>query len=238
LIWDGRAADAIPQFKQAIRINPRNPENYNRYYGVGYASMFLGQYEEAVAWFDKSLAALPSGSNQNIAHGTTLNRGFVSAGMAAAQALAGHVGEAHLSAVEASRIWPTLTARSYYQYPITNPVAAAEMSHMRDGLRMAGIRDHADEDADFGIASDNVLHTDYEAPTPTTLPGATTIRTPDLAAFVKQRRPLVLDSSPLSVSIPGAIGLLRAGIGGGISDQFQDGLGQNSRRPMGTGMRR
>ena len=34
---------------------------------------------------------------------------------------------------------------------------------MRDGLRLAGIRDHADEDADFGVASDDVLHTDYEA---------------------------------------------------------------------------
>jgi class 3 adenylate cyclase len=34
------------------------------------------------------------------------------------------------------------------------------------------------------------------APTPTTVPGARTIRTPDLAALVHQRKPVVLDTNP------------------------------------------
>jgi tetratricopeptide (TPR) repeat protein len=59
LMFDGRAADAIPAFKQAIRLNPRNPHNYNRYYSIGIASMFLDQHEEAVSWLYRSLAALP-----------------------------------------------------------------------------------------------------------------------------------------------------------------------------------
>ena len=93
---------------------------------------------------------------------------------------------------------------------------------MRDGLRLAGIRDHADEDADFGLASDDVLHTDYEAPTPTTAPGTRTIQTPDLAVLVEQRKPLVLDASlRWGRSIPGAVGLWGGGVGGGTSDEYE-----------------
>jgi adenylate cyclase len=45
LLADGRAADAIPEFERAIRINPRNPQNFNRYSLIGDALVFLGRYE-------------------------------------------------------------------------------------------------------------------------------------------------------------------------------------------------
>jgi TolB-like protein/class 3 adenylate cyclase/tetratricopeptide (TPR) repeat protein len=216
LMFNGRATDAILEFKQAIRVNPRNPHNHNRYYGIGVASMFLDQYEEAVVWLYKSLGALPPGRART--------RGDIFASIAAAQALAGESVEAHLSGAEAMRLWPTLTARSYFQLPILNPVAGAHLSRLREGLRLAGIRDHADEDADSNVALDGVLHTDYEAPTPTQVPGATTIRTPNLAALLEQHRPLLLDASPMSKSIPGTIGLMGGGIGGSLSDKYQDRL--------------
>ena len=73
---------------------------------------------------------------------------------------------------------------------------------------------------------DDVLHTNYEAPTPISAPGAWAIRTPDLAALVEQRKPLVLDTNPWGRSIPGAVGLRGAGIGGGMADEFQDRLRQ------------
>jgi tetratricopeptide (TPR) repeat protein len=222
LMYDGRAADAIPAFKQAIRLNPRNPHNYNRYYGIGVAFIFLDQHEEAVSWLYKSLAALPPGRSRN--------RGDIFAGIAAAQGLAGNAREAHLSGAEAMRLTPTLTARSYFQRAIPNSVAGAQFSRMRDGLRLAGIRDHADEDADFDVALDGVLHTDYEGPTPTQVPGATTIRTPDLATLVEQRRPLLLDASPWNKSILGAIGLMGAGIGGSIDDEYQGRLARKVRQ--------
>ena len=104
-----------------------------------------------------------------------------------------------------------------------NSVNAEQISHMRSGLRLAGIRDHADENADTGVVSDNVLHSDYEAPTPTSVPGAQIIRTADLAALIEHSRPLVLDVSlPWGTSIPGAVGLWGAGIGGSISDALQE----------------
>ena len=104
---------------------------------------------------------------------------------------------------------------------------------MRDGLRLAGVRDHADEDADSGIPPDDVLHTNYEAPTPTIVPGARTIRTPDLAAMLETRKPLVLDTRPWGKSIPRAIGLWGAGIGGSLSDEFQDRLSRKMQQLTG-----
>ena len=216
---DGRSADAIPEFKQAIRLHPRNPHNHNRYYSLGFASMFLDHCDEAIVWFHKSLAAIPRSD--------TRTRGFVSAAVAAARALAGHAEQAHLSAAEARLHWPTVTARAYFRYNITNPVAIAQIARMRDGLRLAGIRDHADEEADIGIASDDALHTDYEAPTPTSVPGARTIRTLELATMVEQRKPLVLDASvPWGASVPGAVGLWGSGVGGSVSDEHQGRLGR------------
>ena len=143
------------------------------------------------------------------------------AAIAAAQALAGRNEDARASAAEAVRLWPTLTAQSYYNYKITNPLNAAQVSRMRDGLRVAGIRDHVDEDADTGLSADDVLHTDYEAPTPIAVLGARTIRTPDLAALIEQRKPLVIDTNSWGRSIPDAVGLWGAGIGGDTSDEFQ-----------------
>jgi adenylate cyclase len=217
LTHEGRAADAIPEFEQAIRISPRSPYIHARYLLLGFALIRLGRYDEAIPWLQKSLAIHPNNSARN--------RGNTYAAIAAAQALAGHLEEARKSAAEASRLWPTLTVCGYYQYSFTNPVNAAQMSRVRDGLRLAGFREHAEEDADFGIAADDVLHTDYEAPTPKTAPGVRTIRTDELVGLLEQRKPLVLDTTPWGRSIPGAIGL-RAGMGGTIHDEYQERLGR------------
>jgi class 3 adenylate cyclase/TolB-like protein len=225
LLFDGKAADAIAELEQAIRINPRNPQNFNRYRNMGYALSALGRHDEAVPWFQRSLAANPSDSARN--------RGDLHAAIAAAQALAGRIDEAHASAAEASRLKPMLTVRSYPPVYVTNPVAVAQIARVLDGMRLAGIRDHADEDADFGLASDDVLHTDYVARTPTTAPGVRTIRTPDLRDLVEQRKPLILDTINGGRSIPGAVGLWGAGIGGNVHDEYQDRLGRKMQQLTG-----
>jgi TolB-like protein len=218
LLWDGRAADAIPAFEQAIRADPRNGQNFNRYREIGRALVFLDRYDEAIPWLQRSLAANPSMG--------VLDRGSTLATIAAARALGGHVEQAHADADEAIRLRLTFTARSYYQVKLTGPVAGAQISRVRDGLRQAGIRDHADEDADFNVPSDKVLHTQYEAHTPTTVPGARTIATHDLAIMLEQRKPLIIDASiPWGASVSGAIGLLGVGVGGSVTDESQGRLG-------------
>ena len=106
LMFDGRAAEAIPEYEQTIRLDPRNAQIHTRYRLIGYALLFLDRYEEAVLWFQKSLAANPSDSPRN--------RGNIRAAIAAALALAGRSQEARASAAEAVQLWPTLTARGYY----------------------------------------------------------------------------------------------------------------------------
>ena len=219
LLSMGRSAEAIPELEYAIRINPRNSNNFTRYQEMGFALTFLERYDGSIAWFQRALAAHPGDSAGNL--------GNRHAAIAAAQALAGLTQDARATAAEAMQLRPTITARGFYGRPVMNPVFAAQMSRLQDGLRLAGIRDHADEDADPELASDDVLRTNYEAPTPITAPGARTIRTPDLTVMLEQRKPLVLDVSlPWGRSILGAIGLWGAGIGGSVSDEFQVRLGR------------
>jgi TolB-like protein/DNA-binding winged helix-turn-helix (wHTH) protein/tetratricopeptide (TPR) repeat protein len=220
---NGRAADAIPAFEQSIRVNPRNPGVFLRYVCMGYALAFLERYDEAVSWFRKALAAHPGNGVQK--------RATLQAAIAAAQALSGDIDDALVTAADASRLWPTLTARSFYPYKVSNPASLAQIARMRDGLRLAGIRDHADEDADLGLALDDALHTNYEAPTPIEVPGARTVRTPELTALLRERKPLVLDASnPWGRSVPGAIALLEAGNGGTTTDTVQDRLREKMQR--------
>ena len=105
----------------------------------------------------------------------------------------------------------------------------------QDGLRLAGERDHADEDADFGVPTDGVLHGDIAGFTPKDAPGARTIRTADLSQFVAEARPVVIDtvSYTWDVSIPGAVGLTFAGLGGGFTDSAQDHLRSKMRELTG-----
>jgi rhodanese-related sulfurtransferase len=100
-------------------------------------------------------------------------------------------------------------------------------------MRLAGIRDHADEDAESGLASDNVLHSDYAAPTPRSAPGAETIRTLELAELKERRKPLLLDTTYWGLSIPGAVGLWGAGVGGSTSDEYQARLARKMRQLTG-----
>jgi TolB-like protein/tetratricopeptide (TPR) repeat protein len=214
LLREGRAAEAVRSLEQAIRVNPRSPHVNGRFRQMGMAMLCLERYEEAIFWFHKSLAANPSIDAQT--------HGNLHAAIAAAQALSGELEVARTSAIEAGRLWPTLTARSYLMVKCSNRVALAQIDRIRDGLRAAGMRDRADEDADPGLPVDDALHGNYEAPTPVGVPGARTIRTPELGAPLREERPLVLDTTYWGGTIPGAVGLWGAGIGGSFSDEYQD----------------
>jgi rhodanese-related sulfurtransferase len=95
-----------------------------------------------------------------------------------------------------------------------------------EGARLAGLRDHADEDADFNVPSSGELSGTLAGWTPTTVPGAVTIRTAELLALLAQRQPVVIDTVTHSTgrSIPGAIGLKHAGSGGTFGDTAQQQL--------------
>jgi DNA-binding winged helix-turn-helix (wHTH) protein/TolB-like protein/tetratricopeptide (TPR) repeat protein len=210
---EGRFPDAIARYEDAMRVNLRNSSQDTALGPIGLALLFQGRYDEAVTAFRAALAANPGGgANQ---------RGAIHAGIAAAQSLGGDLAAARESAAEAARLWPTITARAYFPFPVVAPDPVARVNRARDALRLAGIRDHADEDTDPGLPADMGLSDVYEAPTPTAVPGARTIRTADLSALLAQKDPLVLDTKPSGETVPGAICLWGAAVGGTIGDDHQ-----------------
>jgi adenylate cyclase len=79
LMHAGRPADAIHEYELSLRLHPRSPHAHNRYRNIGYALIFLGKYDEAIPWFQRSLAVHPTQSPET--------RGYTRAAIAAAQAL-------------------------------------------------------------------------------------------------------------------------------------------------------
>jgi adenylate cyclase len=98
----------------------------------------------------------------------------------------------------------------------------------RDALRLAGLRDHADENADFGAPSDGRLHEDdnLAGPTPISVPGAATVHTEELARLLADRTPIIVDTmeSFSGQSLPGAVGLKDSGWGTSVADPMQERL--------------
>jgi adenylate cyclase len=177
----------------------------------------LGRDEEAISWTQRALAANPNVRPDWRAQYTLR--------IAAAHARLGHFDEARRLVADANRIWPYDTARSHFPDHLSSS-AAAQMERFQLALRLAGERDHADENVDFGVASDDRVHEDLAGPTPMTVPGAATIRTAQLEHFLTDRKPIVID--PMAYwwgrSIPGAVGLKDAG--SSFSGDIQDRLGR------------
>ena len=157
----------------AIRLDPKSPFNYSRYANMSLALLLIGRNEEAIDWSQRALAA-----NATIFPHIRVQH-YIR--MAAANARLGRLDEAHRALAEANQEWPYDTVRMHYPDDPFSSVSAAQIDDYQAALRLAGHRDHADEAADFGAASDNVLHADFAGPTPTTAPGAVTIRTAELA---------------------------------------------------------
>ena len=75
-----------------------------------------------------------------------------------------------------------------------NRMVAERFERYQAALRIAGHRDHAEEDADFGVPADDTLREDYPGLTPTTVPGATTVHTAELPQVIEERKPIIIDT--------------------------------------------
>jgi tetratricopeptide (TPR) repeat protein len=222
LMFVGRAEEGLPMVEKAIRRDPLGPNSVYYYGNMGKALMLLGRDEESIPWNRRALAATP-----NI---PSWQRALYDFRLVAAYARLGHLDEAHSLIVGANRIWPWETVRS--EAPdnpysrIYGPVYAEQFKRYDDALRLAGVRDHADENADFGVAPDNALHAILQGRTPTTVPGAKTIRTPELQRFLVERKPVIVDTmfNWWGFSLTGAVALQNSGWGGSMSDTMQDRL--------------
>ncbi len=215
--FTGHAEEEILLQATANRLNPRSPWMFVRYRRMGFASLLLGRDQDAITYLERSLAI----NSDHIGMRAETYR-F----LAAAYARTGQMEQAKHALAEADRGWPYSTVRMHWPDDPSSPIYAEQVRHYQDALRLAGERDHAEEEADFGMVADSTLHNDFAGLTPTSAPGVTTIRTSDLARFLAQARPVVIDTASYSWgrSIPGAVGLQNAGLGGSFADAEQDHL--------------
>lgn len=190
---------------------------YLRYWRMGFDLLLLGRYQDAIVYLERSAAMNPAqaGAKQQIYRA-----------LAAAYARTSQIDKAKQSLAEADRLWPYDTVRSHWPDELSSTILANQIRAYQTGLRLAGERDHADEDADFGVPADGALHSEFYGRTPTEAPRARTIRTADLVRFISQARPVAIDTVTYSWgrSIPGAVGLKFSGLGSNFADTAQDHL--------------
>ena len=216
----GQADEAVALLQRSIRLDPLSPFNRTSYQRIGIGLLLLGREEPSIEWLQRALAA--GGMAPPIW------RAQCYLFIASAFALLGRTNAAHSALAEANRLWPFATVRSLppamTPRGLPHPASLMQMRHVQEGLRLAGLRDHAEEDADFGVAPESMLHTDLVARTPTSVPGAMTIRTAELVSLLSRLKPIIIDVALDSwgSSIPDAVGLQGTGHGASFSEKVQN----------------
>jgi tetratricopeptide (TPR) repeat protein len=227
----GRCEEAIPLFAASVRLDPRSPYLSNRYWNLAYCSVLLGRDSDAIA-LARRAESFEDGLPRQWHVSLLLFQ-------AAAYARSGDLDAAHRAVAEAVRIDPFVTVRHQFSYWPGSTAMRAQTRRLHEAMRLAGLRDHAEPDADFGVPSDSVLHQGLAGRTPTSVPGATAVRTADLVALLNQK-PLVIDTmlDNRRTSIAGAVGLEGSGIGGTLSDPVQARLGSKLQTLTGGDLER
>jgi rhodanese-related sulfurtransferase len=108
--------------------------------------------------------------------------------------------------------YPFETWRDHWPDDPDSATVRQQTLSFMEALKTAGMQDHVDPDADFGVPPDDVLRAQNLASwdkTPTTAPGVTTVSTEQLDGMLRDKKPLAIDTLELTWyhSLPGAVGL-------------------------------
>ena len=212
----GFAEEELALQARADELNPRSFFKFSRYRHMGFAALMLGRNQDAIGFLQRSLALNPwAGALQ-----------WTYVMLAVAHARLGQTDEAKRWMEASVRIWPWFTVRSVYPEELGSAVYVQQIRNYQASLRLAGLRDHADEDAEFDVPPNGILCSEVAGLTPTQTPGVKTIRTAEVVPFLADARPLVIDTTSNSWgrSIPGATGLKFSGLGGSFTDEAQERL--------------
>ncbi len=212
----GQPDAALPMYREAIRRDPRHPDIWTRYSGLGQALLRLGQPSDAVVWLRRALEAHPDREGRS----TFVLR----IALTSALAHAGQATDAHRELLGVVKLAPFLTVRNYKPRIAPASPKVAQDVYIAEGIRLAGLRDHVDEDADAGLPSTSELHQEPRGATPTTVPGADVIRTGALQHLLTEEQPLILDANNVGRSLPSAVVLGFPFTGGSFDDPIQDRL--------------
>ncbi len=215
--WMGCVETGLELEKQVDRLNRRHPWRFNRYRQIGWYSLLLGRDLDAIENLEHSLAINPEDDGTLHWHYRRL---------AAAYGRTGNLEQAQQYLGRANRLWPYDTVRGRAPELLVSPVYVEQYRRFQHALCLAGLRDHADEDADFGVPAEATLRSELAGLTPMEVPGVTTIHTSELVELLARVRPIVIDTMTYTwgQSLPGAVGLKYAGLGGNLADEAQDRL--------------
>jgi TolB-like protein len=196
----GRYAEAANYYAATLRVDPRSGGVKTYYWSMAHCLIAAGHDREGLECADRTVAAsgsLHPGREQ-----------ILLGDRAAAYFRTGDVATAKRLAVQFNERYPLGTWREWSPGDPESTTSCEQIRSIQDALKAAGIRDHLDPDADFGVAPDDVLHLSV-GKTPTAAPGATTVGTEQLAAMLEHDNPLVIDTMDSSWyrSVPGAVGL-------------------------------
>jgi adenylate cyclase len=216
----GRPSEAIPLFQRSVRLDPLSPLNRVSYAMIGNCLLLQGKASEAVDWLQHGLDETSENERRS--------RGLQNLYLASAYALMHDAERATRTLSEANQCWPFWTVHSLW--PFYEPRGLPERAYteqirlIQDGLRLAGLREVADEAPDFGVAATRLLSPDPMGRTPVFCPGVMSIQTAGLVSLLEERLPVLIDVALGSwgKSIPGAVGLQGTGHGGEFSEKVQD----------------
>jgi class 3 adenylate cyclase/TolB-like protein/tetratricopeptide (TPR) repeat protein/rhodanese-related sulfurtransferase len=216
----GRSGDAITLLKETIRHKPLSQSNRLAHWMIGNCLLLQGDAAEAIDWLERGLSETPEAERRS--------KGQQNLYLASAHALVGNTESAVRALSEANLSWPFGTMRSLWPFyeprGLPGPVYSEQIQRVQEGLRLAGLREYADETTDFGAAPIRSLWPDPVGWTPTCCPGAMTIRTPELVRLLEERSPVLVDVALGSwgKSLPGAVGLQGTGHGAEFSERVQN----------------
>jgi len=220
LTQSGLASEAVAIMQKTIQLGTGDPMQSHNYRNLQEALLLLGRYDESMMWGERALAANPDDGDGY--------RAVIFRYLATAAELSGQHDVALRRMAEVNKLWPYGTVRNFLSWVAETPAMAPQLLRLREAVRRAGQRDHAEEAADFAVPADNRLHAHFAGQTPLTVPGAATIRSAELARFLLDQRPLVVDPEcyleTAARGVPGTIGLKCSGEGGELSGVTQDHL--------------
>jgi TolB-like protein/DNA-binding winged helix-turn-helix (wHTH) protein/cytochrome c-type biogenesis protein CcmH/NrfG/rhodanese-related sulfurtransferase len=186
----GNPEEADRRLKELLKLDPQDPNNKVRYNQLGLVNLMLGRNDEAIDWFQKSMAADPNGTES----ADSLNRTeFNELGLMAAYGLTGRLQEAQARYVDYSRRAPRRTVwriQSYFSKAEANlPGFRAAMA----SLKQVGMPEYADEKTDFRVVAVREPKSagDFD-PTPVTIPGANVVTTSGLSEMMSEEPGLTI----------------------------------------------
>jgi tetratricopeptide (TPR) repeat protein len=130
LLYLGRPKEAISEVQKAIKLGPPGPSLGMFYWIIGRAHFFMEQYEEAIAWLQRSVRLLPN---------LWYNRLY----LVSAYALLGKKPAATRALREFDRVFPgyrlALVTKNERTNPNKHKFVVAGRRRFHEGLRLAGM---------------------------------------------------------------------------------------------------